>query len=396
MAQPDLVGLLRIPGDGAAGPVDLPLERVLPAGADLGDAHGAAGAIVEPKQDRRRVLRPDLALDRLADRLRERFDRAGRFASGRDERREVGHHADDPPTGDEGHQVQPVRTDVADRPQRAAALRLEAPVPVALEQQPVLEVAAGDQADVADIARRHHLAGMLVQRVEADVEVHGVDHAAGRGEPRELAGLRSGHCQRLLADDVLAGRNDRLRLGDVEIVRRRHVNDVDGGIVEERLERRIRLRHAEGRCARLTALRRAAEDAANLDADPAQGFDMNRADEPCSDYRGADVGDVAHGRSHRYGCRGTVQEVARRMLRRRQPERAGGPWQRRPRLLELERSDVRRVHDRCLAGPSAEVACHPRGQPRGVRAANRARVGCGRCRQAGASRNLGVGQTPSG
>ena len=260
---------------------------------------GAAGAVVEPKQDRRGVLRPDLALDRLADGLRERLDRAGRLAARLDERRQVGHDADDPLTGDEGHQVEPVRADVADRPQRAAALRLEAPVPVALEEQPVLEIAAGHQPDIADIASRHDLVGMLVQRVEADVEVHRVHHAAGRGKPRELAGLRSGHCQRLLADDVLAGRDDRLCLGDVEIVGRRHVDDVDRGIVEQRLEGRICVRHAERRRPRLAALRRAAEDAAHLDADTPQGFDMNRADEARPDDGGADVGDVAHGRSHR-------------------------------------------------------------------------------------------------
>ncbi len=191
-----------------------------------------------------------------------------------------------------------MRTDVADRPQCAAALRLEPPVPVALEKQPVLEVAAGDQTYVANIARRDHLARMLVQRVEADVEVHRVDHAAGRGKPRELAGLRSGHRQRLLADDVFAGRDDRLRLGDMEVVGRRHVNDVDGGIVEQRLKRGIRVGHAEGRRPRLAALRCAAKHPADPDTDPAQGLDMNGADEARPDDGGADAGDVAHGRSH--------------------------------------------------------------------------------------------------
>ena len=54
---------------------------------------------------------------------------------------------------------------------------------------------------------------------------------------------------------------------------------------------------AEGRRTRRPALRRAAEDAADLDADPAQGFDVDRADEAGPDHGGADVGDLAHGRS---------------------------------------------------------------------------------------------------
>ena len=65
-----------------------------------------------------------------------------------DEGRELGHHGGDPLAGDIGHQVEPVRADVADGPESAAAFRLEAPVPVGLEQQPVLEVAAGDEPDV--------------------------------------------------------------------------------------------------------------------------------------------------------------------------------------------------------------------------------------------------------
>ena len=66
---------------------------------------------------------------------------------------EVGHDLDDPLAGHERHQVEPVRADVADRAQGPAPVRLEPPVPVALEEQPVLEVAPGDEPDAADVAR---------------------------------------------------------------------------------------------------------------------------------------------------------------------------------------------------------------------------------------------------
>ena len=86
--------------------------------------------------------------------------------------------------GDERHQVEPVRADVADGAQRAAALGLEPPVPVALEEQPVLEVAAGDEADVAELAAGDDLVRVLVERVVADVEVDRVDETRPRAPRR--------------------------------------------------------------------------------------------------------------------------------------------------------------------------------------------------------------------
>ena len=119
----------------------------------------AARAVVEAQQDVGSVLGGDVALDRLGRALgREGLDRAGRLLAHRDERRQVGHHLDDVQAGDEARQVEPVRADVADGAERAATLGLEPPVPVGLEQQPVLEVAAGDQADVAEPAVRTTLA----------------------------------------------------------------------------------------------------------------------------------------------------------------------------------------------------------------------------------------------
>ena len=79
--------------------------------------------------------------------------------------------------------------DVADRPQRPAALRLEPPVPIGLEQEPILEVAPGDQPDIADLARGDELVGVLIERVVADVEVGGVHQPAPGGKLDQLARL---------------------------------------------------------------------------------------------------------------------------------------------------------------------------------------------------------------
>ena len=93
VAEPGLVGLLGVPRPGAVAAVDLVDERVLPTGADLGDADRAAGAAVEAEQDRGRVLGRDVARDGLGRPLgRERLDRPGRLVARLDEGGQVGHH----------------------------------------------------------------------------------------------------------------------------------------------------------------------------------------------------------------------------------------------------------------------------------------------------------------
>ena len=52
------------------------------------------------------------------------------------------------------------------------------------------------------------------------------------------------------------------------------------------------------------------------------------------------------------------------LARRRQSERAGSPRQRRPRLGELQRANVKRFRDRRQSGPGTEVPCDPRREPR--------------------------------
>ena len=196
--------------------------------------------------------------------------------------------------GHEGHQVQPVRPDVADRTQGAAAFRLEAPVPVALEQQPVLEVAAGHEPDVADLAARDDIVGVLVERVVADVEVGRVDQTGRGGRLDQLARLRRRHRQRLLAHDVAARREDRQGLRQVQVVRRGDVDDLDARVVEQVVERVVGARDAEDRGPCRATFRGAAEDAVDPDADAPERLDVDGADEPRADDGRADVGDPPH------------------------------------------------------------------------------------------------------
>ena len=195
--------------------------------------------------------------------------------------------------GDEGHEVQPVRPDVADGAQRAAPVRLEPPVPVGVEEQPVLEVAAGHEPDVAEPAAGDELVDVLVERVEADVEVDRVDEAARGGRVDELGATRP----RSSPAASRRRRAGRRRGSPCACGTWRSLGEVTWTTstrrVGEQLVERRRRRAATPSAAARAAPRsgRAAEDAADLDADPAQRLDVDGADEAGADDGGADVGD---------------------------------------------------------------------------------------------------------
>ena len=290
MTDPELLGLLRIPRHGGGGAVDLVLQAVLAAGAQLRHGELAACPVLEAQQHGRHVLRADV--DRHGVRRavgRERLDGPRGAVADRDERGEVGHHRLHALAGQERREVEPVGADVADGPEGAAALRFEPPVPVGVVEEPVLEVAPGDQPDVPHPAVAHEPRHVLVERVEPDVEVDRVDEAARRGQPDEVARLVRGHRQGLLAHDVPARREDRLDLRVVQLVGRRDVDDVDPVVVEQLVQRGVGAADVDLLRAGGGAVARGAEQAGDVDADPAQGLDVHRADEAAADHGGADV-----------------------------------------------------------------------------------------------------------
>ena len=135
---------------------------------------------------------------------------------------------------------------------------------------------------------------MLVHRVEADVEVHGVDEPAPLRDGDELRRLGRRHRQGLLADDVAPGFEDLAGLGYVEVVRRGDVDDVDGLVGQEGLQRGIGASHAERLGPLASTVGAAAEDAPDAHADPAQRLDVDGADEARPDDGRADLRDPAH------------------------------------------------------------------------------------------------------
>jgi hypothetical protein len=69
------------------------------------------------------------------------------------------------------------------------------------------------------------------------------------------------------------------------------MDDLDAVVGEELVEVRVGLRDAERLGARGAALRAAAQDAVDLDADPAQGLDVDGPDEARADDGGSDGGE---------------------------------------------------------------------------------------------------------
>ena len=127
----------------------------------------------------------------------------GRIRRG-DERAQVGHHLRDTQPADVLDGIEPVRADVGDRARASAGLRLDAPVVVALLQQPVLQVRAEHEPQVAELAVACLVARLAHHRVpaigEGDRSV-----ATGIGGPTaQVFRLGRVECQWLLHHHVLA------------------------------------------------------------------------------------------------------------------------------------------------------------------------------------------------
>ena len=154
--------------------------------------------------------------------------------------------------------------------------------------EPVLQVAAVDEAHGADPARRDPGPGLEHHRVVAVDERHGGDAVRGVRGGEDPLGLGGGRRERLLADDVLAGRERRRRQRGVQVVRRADVDDVDAVRGHRLLGRAVGVRHAEagGRLARALGARRGHAD--DLGPGQARGAHVDGADEAGrADDRGA-------------------------------------------------------------------------------------------------------------
>ena len=126
---------------------------------------------------------------------------------------------------------------------------LQPPVPVGVEQQPVLQVAAGDEvhrAERAAAARASRASWQL--RVEADVEVDARARARSRSASASSSAVSARSSPAASRRRrACRPRAPRLRLRVVEMVRRGDVDDVDALVGEHRLEGLVRLGQPGGR-----------------------------------------------------------------------------------------------------------------------------------------------------
>ena len=172
-----------------------------------------------------------------------------------------------------------MRADVADHAQIATEFGFEAPAPVGVIEQPVLQIAAGDEPHRPEVAGADDRPRMQVLGIEPLVEVDRVDEPAGVREIEQLARLRARHGERLLAHDVLAGGERGPDLLVMQVVGRREVDDVDALVGEHRLKARVGVGQVLGARLRGRALRGRAHDPGDFDAEPPQRLDMHDADE---------------------------------------------------------------------------------------------------------------------
>ena len=103
-------------------------------------------------------------------------------------------------------------------------------------KQPVLEVSARDKADIAKRPLADQLVDVLVERVEADVEVDRADPAAPCSQLHQLRRLGRSDGQRLLADHVPPSCEDRFDLGVMERVGGGDVDDLHPLVTEQLFE----------------------------------------------------------------------------------------------------------------------------------------------------------------
>ena len=205
------VRILLAPRDRSLAAVHPDADVVLVADLDLRGDEQAAHAALEPQQHRGVVVEQ---------------------APGHD-RRDVGRDVRDVPARDRGGEVLGVRADVPHRPCDARARRVGAPlgllVAARLEagREPPLAVLHDDLAQLAELAVRDHVARVPHERVARVVVGHAEDGALAAHELDQLARLRRGVHERLVADHVEA-RLDR-GLGDrvVHVVRRHDDDEID-------------------------------------------------------------------------------------------------------------------------------------------------------------------------
>ena len=134
----------------------------------------------------------------------------------------------DPTAQNEGHGINPVCSDVADRPQFAAFRSQKAPIVVGFMEQPVLEKVPLHMDDFSQITACDHGAHLKDGREEPAHVVDGKHRRIGfahcRHDPSGFPGI---HAQRFFTNHVFACLEGLERLRHMRFVGRGDVDDID-------------------------------------------------------------------------------------------------------------------------------------------------------------------------
>ncbi len=95
---------------------------------------------------------------------------------------------------------------------------------------------------VAEFAAGDHVTGFLHQRIIAIVKIDRVNHFRLRGELDQFPGFDGGHGQWLFGNNVFARGDDLFTDGEMEVIGRAIMDDLDVLIGQERIHTAVRFR----------------------------------------------------------------------------------------------------------------------------------------------------------
>ena len=124
-------------------------------------------------------------------------------------------------TGHRLGEVEPMRANVGDYPERASFLGEDAPVEIGVVEQPVLHVGAGDVIDFTEPTRRDPFARFQAQRIKTNVVAHRRDQRFLLRQFDQLRRFLDVQRQWFFADHVLAGGQGAPALVIMETIGRR-------------------------------------------------------------------------------------------------------------------------------------------------------------------------------
>jgi len=115
---------------------------------------------------------------------------------------------------------------------RITAFLLKSPVVIGRIEQPILQVGAVNEVHSSEVASRQHDPHLLYKRIVAVIKGHRVDNPGLARRIEHRFCVSRIESQRLVRDDVLSSLDRSKRDGQMKVVRRAVMDDLDIGIIK--------------------------------------------------------------------------------------------------------------------------------------------------------------------